>query len=97
MPVNEELRGLCSVCINACGCVYLECVKQPVLQCEEFEGYPSPPSKPVGQRHPGPVGTRGTNEEETSKYRGLCAICAERESCTFPKPEGGVWFCEEYK
>jgi hypothetical protein len=29
--------------------------------------------------------------------RGLCINCDVRNTCTFPKPEGGVWFCEEYQ
>jgi hypothetical protein len=30
-------------------------------------------------------------------HRGLCVNCDVRETCTFSKPEGGVWFCEEYQ
>jgi hypothetical protein len=30
-------------------------------------------------------------------HRGLCLNCDVRNTCTFPKPEGGVWFCEEYQ
>jgi len=26
----------------------------------------------------------------------LCATCVKRDTCTLPKPEGGVWHCEEY-
>lgn len=32
-----------------------------------------------------------------SIHRGLCINCDVRDTCTFPKPEGGVWFCEEYQ
>jgi hypothetical protein len=28
---------------------------------------------------------------------GLCSTCENSETCTFQKPEGGVWHCEEYK
>lgn len=28
--------------------------------------------------------------------RGLCATCANRVDCSFPKPSSGVWRCEEY-
>lgn len=28
--------------------------------------------------------------------RGLCATCVHRAVCDFPRPEGGVWRCEEY-
>ncbi len=27
---------------------------------------------------------------------GLCATCEKRKTCVVPKPEGGVWRCEEY-
>jgi hypothetical protein len=29
-------------------------------------------------------------------YVGLCATCENRAICIYPKPEGGVWRCEEY-
>ena len=37
-------------------------------------------------------------EESAGQHglRGLCATCALRDSCEFPKPPGGVWRCEEY-
>ncbi|MHC4505741.1 MAG: hypothetical protein ACYTFI_20745, partial [Planctomycetota bacterium] len=37
------------------------------------------------------------DEDDFARYRGLCGNCEERRSCTFPKPEGGVWHCEEYR
>lgn len=27
----------------------------------------------------------------------LCASCRNNEICTYPKPEGGVWHCKDYK
>jgi hypothetical protein len=33
----------------------------------------------------------------SSTERGLCMNCDVRDTCTFTKPEGGVWFCEEYQ
>jgi (2Fe-2S) ferredoxin/predicted RNA-binding Zn-ribbon protein involved in translation (DUF1610 family) len=41
-------------------------------------------------------GCRGHMLDLIGKYRGLCLNCAKREFCTFPKPEGGVWHCDEY-
>lgn len=35
-------------------------------------------------------------EEETVQYKGLCKNCEKRETCTIPKPKGGVWRCKEY-
>lgn len=28
--------------------------------------------------------------------RGLCFNCDHRDYCTYPKPVGGVWSCDEY-
>ena len=31
------------------------------------------------------------------KVLGLCSDCVLRKECLFPKPESGVWHCEEYR
>ncbi|MEI9476493.1 MAG: hypothetical protein WCO26_07950 [Deltaproteobacteria bacterium] len=36
-------------------------------------------------------------ELDVGKHRGLCTICEDHGVCTYPKPEGGVWHCEEYR
>ena len=47
---------------------------------------------------PGPSpGADSDDEDDFARYRGLCSNCEERRSCAFPKPEGGVWHCEEYR
>lgn len=33
----------------------------------------------------------------TTEFTGLCSNCKSRETCAYPKPAGGVWFCEEYQ
>jgi len=66
------------------------------MHCDEFEG----------ARAEEPAGAQKAAREEpgaaeanpdTGCARGLCRTCAKRESCTFPKPEGGVWHCEEFE
>jgi hypothetical protein len=34
---------------------------------------------------------------ENGRFKGLCVNCKYRETCLYPKPEGGVWHCEEYE
>ena len=34
---------------------------------------------------------------EPIESKGLCRNCKKHESCILPKPEGGVWRCEEYE
>jgi hypothetical protein len=40
--------------------------------------------------------SRGT-KKDTGKYKGLCKNCKKRKTCTLPKPDGGLWRCEEYE
>ena len=38
--------------------------------------------------------------EDTSnkmEYTGICVNCIHRDTCTFPKSEGGRTHCEEYE
>ena len=35
--------------------------------------------------------------EKEVQYKGLCSTCEIRETCSFPKPEWGVWQCDEYR
>jgi len=36
-------------------------------------------------------------DKDQDKLVGLCVDCEARHNCTFPKSEGGVWHCEEYR
>ena len=99
MAEKMETRGLCSTCRNAVGCAYLQQAESPVLQCEEFDGY-QPPRRSAGvpgARSASPPLGSDAGEEDASDYRGLCSDCEDRRTCTFPRPEGGVWRCEEYR
>lgn len=46
-----------------------------------------PPSEHLNSRGPA---------KKAGIFVGLCANCANRETCLIPKSEGGVWHCEEY-
>jgi hypothetical protein len=42
--------------------------------------------------------TESRDEEvDPGKYKGLCKNCKKQDTCTLPKPEGGVWRCEDYE
>jgi hypothetical protein len=90
--------GLCSTCRTASTCMYLRCSSKPILQCEEFEAFScEPKGQPVEPRTASVKGNPGDISKETPKYFGLCSNCKHTETCTFPKPAGGVWHCEEYE
>ena len=40
--------------------------------------------------------SRAGQKKDGEEFKGLCVNCANRHTCLFPKPEGGVWHCEEY-
>ncbi len=82
--------GLCTRCVNGPTCTFPRDPAHPVRACEEFE-------EPAGLRPhlivpPSIAGGAGASEPEV---KGLCRHCAVRLTCTFPKPEGGIWHCDE--
>jgi len=60
-----------------------------VAQCEEFAG--------DGPRASVDLDVRPARTDAGGRVPGLCANCEERDSCRFPRPQGGVWRCEEYR
>lgn len=93
----EELRkygGLCSNCVNASTCGYRRVPLQPVWDCCDFE----PEIAPVNILSPTVFPLKSIAEgENPGRHAGLCVNCEHRETCTYPRPEGGVWHCEEYE
>jgi len=70
--------------------------------CEEYEQAEA--SQNVGRvRATGlmndPAGHIGNNPGNPAgePVLGLCRNCIHRETCSFPRPESGVWHCEEYQ
>jgi len=103
-PDQRLDKGLCSCCKGASTCTYPRNPDRPVLQCEEFNGILPPPSKRrslirnVSFIPPrGLVGEPAPRGLEFLKPKGLCGNCEESATCTYPKLEGGVWHCEEYR
>ncbi len=82
-------NGICSTCNLGPSCAHL--IKNPdlaVWECENFDAYLAPPARGAA---------RAAAEPDYGRLKGLCMNCADVETCTFPRPEGGVWHCAEYK
>ena len=92
MPKTMNNKGLCLSCRSNSNCAYRNNHQEPVLQCEEFDGYASVPMSAKIKKTAVAV-----DEPGSGKYKGLCANCEIRKTCKYPKPEDGVWHCEEYK
>lgn len=91
------LRSLCSTCNNSTSCYYhLRNGKRIVRFCELFDDYePSPKDVGLSLLDESLIKPKVVTENEV-KLSGLCMNCENRDTCTYPKPEGGVWHCEEY-
>lgn len=82
--------GLCSSCNLLNQCAYRTEFKGAIFQCEEFQD-----TTPVLEfvideaEHNYPI--------MYSSLKGLCMNCDLARTCAQPKPETGVWFCNEYK
>jgi hypothetical protein len=90
----RQSNGLCATCIHAAGCVLCADRDHLVFRCEEFDCASSTERKPEDSD-----GGRASSEnlESDQQWKGLCMNCENRFSCSFPKPEDGVWHCAEYR
>jgi hypothetical protein len=97
MVENNKYRDICSTCRNAPGCTFQKDRPKPSLYCEEFEIDMSPSVKIAGKEKSPATASVDAEDEELNKFVGLCSNCDNRRTCAFPKPEGGIWHCEEYQ
>lgn len=85
-----EHCDLCSTCEYVRTCSHRSTPDEPISSCEEFVEYVSACPRNVPQT------ARERGSGSGAFAAGLCASCQLRWTCTFPKPEGGVWHCDEY-
>jgi len=101
-PMSERSRvanrewypGLCTTCVNALVCTFPRSVDRPVMQCDEFEGAVDVKPRPAAEA---PRRSERFSVANREWFPGLCMTCEKRATCTFPKPEGGVFNCEEFE
>ncbi len=88
-----QYRDLCSDCDRAEACSSRRRPRRPIFFCEEFEVFGATlasESERAVREEP--------REARSGKTRiGLCVNCDYADACTLPKPEGGIWHCEEYR
>jgi len=86
----QQEAGLCLTCIRRTHCGYAAAPRGNVWHCEEFE---------VGAQARTVHELPAPEEADLVRARemGLCFNCANLPTCRLPKPEGGIWHCEEYE
>lgn len=100
IPFNKQFHGLCSCCESSLTCSYDKDPKHPVLQCEEVGAMTRSPAYSGGLKNNPPSNIRKPSfprKISFQQYKGLCSTCEVVTFCTYPKPDGGVWHCEEFK
>jgi hypothetical protein len=86
--------GLCATCVNDAVCTFPRSMQRPVVSCDEFEGIVT---QKVSHRSPSPGEAERFVAANREWYPGLCMTCNKQESCTYPRPEGGVFNCDEFE
>ena len=98
VPPRPSYRRLCVSCRHAGHCVYERerGRRQPSFFCEEFE-IDSATSDQRGPSCASPSAVASRGDGDAGVFIGLCGNCRNRKTCVSPKPEGGIWHCEEYE
>lgn len=87
---------LCSSCVHKTTCTFPNDRHPPAFFCEEFEIDPGPILKKAGIETSAKTALADIERDVSDSFIGLCGNCANRKTCGYPKPEGGIWHCEEY-
>ncbi|RJP75804.1 MAG: hypothetical protein C4524_11430 [Candidatus Zixiibacteriota bacterium] len=96
MITTQTHQGLCTTCVASATCTFPRPAGKPVIFCEEFDGYlrnghvENPDVNAI-------LAHVNVKPAPQATLKGLCANCELRDTCTFPKAEGGIWHCEEYR
>lgn len=97
MSGNTIYSGLCSTCKHASTCTFPRDPKRPAFYCEEFEIEITTSRKMTKDDASRLTESSVAEVKGSSMLIGLCSDCQNSRTCVFPKPEGGIWHCEEYQ
>ncbi len=97
MPGHNHNGGICRTCRFGTDCTLADAASQTVLQCEQFEMSAPPPARATSRRSGALSQPPAAEDPGANGLLGLCRTCADRDGCTFVRPESGVWHCEEYQ
>lgn len=84
--------GLCATCAEAPRCTHPRLPGVPVAWCDDATA--------LEIDVPSAVGVAAAVARPTlvrTAPKGLCGTCVRFSNCTYPKPESGVWRCEEFE
>lgn len=96
MEIIMKNIGICTTCVKRSVCVFFKAAEGTVFHCEEFDDGNLPLRKEYDASMPVLLDLKPFEANGAGEYRGLCSYCKNCKKCTYPKPEGGIWHCEEY-
>ena len=91
--------NLCSICFHQKKCEVEGKTGGLVTKCDDFK------LDLTAVRKLNPFADVGTgnpdegcsaNSEPAGRSMGLCLFCSKRKMCQLPRPEGGIWHCEDF-
>jgi len=97
MSGGNVYSGLCISCKHASTCTFPRDPQRPAFYCEEFEIEITTSKKMTRDNTSRSKESSVVEVKGSSMLIGLCSDCENSQICVFPKPEGGVWHCEEYR
>ncbi len=96
VSASRKMPGICQSCLFFPECSLRRDKETPVCFCELFECTSDVESsaREIDLDHcPG-----DSNPEFCDRsLKGLCMNCENRTTCRYPRQEGGVWHCSDYK
>jgi len=93
----QPLVDLCANCIHRDNCHLRQMPTTPVYECNEHDDGTPEILPDASQLLSVPEATESDAAPVDDGIVGLCVNCDHRETCTLPRPAGGVWHCEEYQ
>ena len=95
---KEFYNDICSTCNHNETCTSKKTRQGPVWFCEEFDDYVAVKELYDTSGQPTDSQDRfSASADEPGQFKGLCINCENRYKCSYLKPNGGIWHCEEYK
>ncbi len=90
---SAPYRDLCSNCDNGEACRGGTRPRRPIFVCDEFVVSGALPAPELDRA----VTEKPRETQNANQYIGLCVNCDNARTCISPKPEGGIWHCEEFR
>lgn len=89
---KSKSQGICPTCGSFPECTYIVNADKPLFECDYFDRGAS--AQPVNIKI---VTTRKKDGNNGSNgIAGICTDCQKHTACDFPKPELGIWECNNY-